>query len=231
MARDARLVLPGLPHHVVHRARKGRGLFFSDAGFGVYLDLLEEQSERFRLRVLGYCLMPDHVRLVAIPSSQEALAKAVGQTHYLYTRYLRGLRKRRGDVWHGRFESCALARTHLDLAMRMVERYPVRAGIVRVAWRYRWSSAAAHTGLAKGAGGLDVGRWRKGWEAEEWREALREPLDESQIRALDLCTSRGRPWGTDRFVRSLERRLGRRLHALPPGRPRKDAAPQETRKK
>jgi len=101
-----------------------------------------------------------------------------------------------------------------------VERNPVRAKVVRRAWRWAWSSAGAHCGHADGSGLLDLGWWWRRIDAAAWREALTQPQDEAIVRKLRLWTSRGRPLGSDRFVAKLERLLGRRLRPLPVGRPR-----------
>ena len=102
-----------------------------------------------------------------------------------------------------------------------VERNPVRAGLVRAPWRYKWSSAAAHAGKQKDDGLLDMKAWGKGWTADKWQEYLREPETPEEMEALRVKTQTGRPLAGERFVSRLERRLGRRVRALPVGRPRK----------
>jgi len=66
----------------------------------------------------GYCLMTNHVHLVAVPRTVEALAKAVGRTHFRYTQYINRFHKRSGHLWQGRFYSCALDTRGFWLAMR-----------------------------------------------------------------------------------------------------------------
>ena len=158
MPRVARIVVPSAPHHVTQRGNNHQDVFFVDGDHRVYLELLGERAERYGLAVLGYCLMTNHVHLVVVPSSEEALAKAIGRTHFAYTQYVNRLHGRSGHLWQNRFYSCMLDEPHLWSAMSYVERNPVRARIVRVAWRYRWSSAAAHVGGGDDSRLLDTAR-------------------------------------------------------------------------
>ena len=93
-------MLPGRPHHVTQRGNNRQDVFFVDDDRRVYLGLLKQQAERFGLEILGYCLMSNHVHLVAVPAGEDSLAKAVGRTHFLYTQYVNRL--------HGRSEPVAL---------------------------------------------------------------------------------------------------------------------------
>jgi len=221
MPRLARIVIPGLPHHVAQRANPGQQLFFTDRDRRVYLELLAAQSKRFGLRVAAYCLMPDHVHLVAIPPTGGALARAVGRTHALYARHLNRQQPRRVRCWPRRFRSCALGDRYLTVAACHIERNPVRAGMVRAPWRYRWSSAAAHIGLAKEAGLLDLAALHRHCTPHLWKHTLRKGVLQDDVAALRRHTRRGWPLVSDQVLSDLEARLGRRLRPLPVGRPRK----------
>jgi len=78
--------------------------------------------------------MPNHVHLVAVPKTAEALARAVGEAHRRYTRRINFREGWRGYLWQGRFASFVMQRRHALAAVRYVERNPVRAGLVRRAW-------------------------------------------------------------------------------------------------
>ena len=240
MPRIARIVVPGYPHHITQRGNNRQDVFFVDDDRRAYLAILAEQAERYGLAVEGYCLMTNHIHLIATPGSADSLAKAVGRTHWLYTQYVNRLHGRCGHLWQNRFYSCGLDETHFWTAMVYVERNPVRARVVRKPWRYVWSSAAAHCGHADATGLLDLDGWarmlpRSGPEARRaggldgWREALCAPLDDRTLSRLRIWTHRGRPLGSDRFVAKLERLVGRRLRPLPVGRPRKTKNKQESR--
>ena len=142
--RIARVVAVGAPHHVTQRGNNRQKVFFSAADRRIYLLLLGSHCHRWKLTLLGYCLMPNHVHLVAVPEQETSLAKAVGRTNYEYAVYLNGRRRRSEYVWQNRFYSTSLSRDHLVAALRYVDLNPVRAGLVVEAVSYEWSSAAAH---------------------------------------------------------------------------------------
>ena len=85
MTRIARIVVPGAAHHVTQRGNNRQDVFFVEDDKRVYLRLLGEQCLRFGLRIEGYCLMTNHIHLVAIPETEDALTLAIGRTHFLYT--------------------------------------------------------------------------------------------------------------------------------------------------
>jgi len=229
MPRLGRIVIAGVPHHIRQCGNNRQDVFLADDDQRVYLDLLKEQADRFGVQVMGYCLMANHVHLVATPLRDQSLAKAIGRTHFRYTQYINELHGRSGHLWQNRFQSCALDETHAVAALRYVERNPVRAHLVGRAWEYEWSSAAAHVGESGGRGLLDLEAWWARWRADDWREVLSEPQDEGETSVLRLSTSRGRPLGTDHFLSRLENLVGRRLRPLPVGRPRKPAEEQSNR--
>ena len=221
MARIARIVIPEGPHHVTQRGNNGQDVFFVDDDRAMYLDLLRRYCDVCGLEIIGYCLMTNHVHLLARPSSEQSLARTIGRTHFLYTQYINRLHGRSGHLWQNRFYSCALDEAHLWSALRYVERNPVRAKMVRAAWEYAWSSAAAHCGGSDPTGLIRMDRWRELSEGLNWREMLREPEDAEDARRLRLHTHTGRPLGSDRFLSKVELAMGRRVRALSVGRPRK----------
>ena len=216
--------MPECPHHVTQRGNNRQDVFFVPDDYRLYLDILREQAERHGVEIHAYCLMTNHVHLVATPHRAESLAKAVGRTHWRYSQTINRLHGRSGHLWQGRFYSCALDRPHFGAAVKYVERNPVRAGVVRRAWEFAWSSAAAHCGGPDETGLLDLGTWGKMLAGEDWRRELSGRDDKDAVRALRSCTSRGRPLGTDSFMSKIEKLVGRRLRPLPSGRPRKDGA-------
>ena len=218
MPRVARTVIPGCPHHVVQRGNNRQDVFFVEDDRRAYLQFIRERCEVAGVAVVGYCLMTNHTHLIAIPDDEEGLARAIGRAHYLYTLYVNRLHGRSGHLWQNRFFSCPLDESHTWAALRYVERNPVRARLVRRAWRYPWSSAAAHVEAGPDASELlDLAAWRKQWSAAKWREQLCEPEDDVEAGRLRRCTHTGRPLASDGFLSKLERRLGRRLRALPVG--------------
>jgi len=207
---------------VTQRGNNRQDVFFVDDDRRVFLELLGRACGRFGLTVQAYCLMTNHLHLVATPREPHSLAEAMKWVNQLYAQYVNRLQRRSGHLWQDRFFSCALDERHFWTAARYLERNPVRAGLVRRAWRWPWSSAAAHVGQAKdGTGLLDLPAWQRRVDPPQWKESLSRPEDEQLVKRLRLWTSRGRPLGSDAFVAKLETLLGRRLRPLARGRPRK----------
>jgi putative transposase len=222
MPRVARIVIPNCPHHVTQRGNNRQDVFLADEDRVAYLELLQEEAQRQALGVEGYCLMSNHVHLIVTPKSEAALAKALGRTGYRYAQYINRRHGRSGHLWQNRFDSCALDADHYWTAMAYVEQNPVRARIVRCAWRYAWSSAAAHCGVEPDRSGLlELSAWGKSMTDSGWRQTLGQRLDGETFSRLRLSTHRGRPLGSDRFLRKIESLLGRRLRPLPLSRRRK----------
>ena len=216
MARIARIVLPGIAHHVTQRGVRSMEIFHDDRDREEYLELLREQGERFGLSFLAYCLMSNHVHLIVIPHEIDSLARGIGEAHRLYTRGVNFREGVRGYLFQGRFYSCPLDNRHLLAAMRYVLRNPVRARMVKQAWEYEWSSAAYHMGLREAD--VLVERRDEFGLAGEWSELLRR--DPEEIELLREKARTGRPCGDEEFIKKAEQLTGRLLRPLLPGRPR-----------
>jgi putative transposase len=212
MARFARAVAVGVAHHITQRGIDCQRVFFTDADRQTYLECLRKYCRQARVGILAYCLMSNHIHLVAIPEEAESLAVALRRTHGRYALYLNARRDRCGHLWQNRFYSCALDEQHLWVALRYVERNPVRANLVRSAEEYRWSSAAVHAGVEEQKDSLlDLNFHANAGGSERWKGLLAEPEELMAIRALQRGTFTGRPVGSEAFVADLEQRLGRPL--------------------
>ena len=211
MSRIARIALTGVPYHITQRGNGRQQVFFHSADYRLYLDLLAHHAQAVDLRLWAYCLMPNHVHLVARPERPESMACALGRTHASYARYFNLQRRSCGHVWQARYFSCPLDGSHLWQAMAYVERNPVRARIVDHADAYHWSSAAAHLARTE-PGVLDLSAWSAQYSSEQWCEVLRSSVEEEAFgRRLQEASRRGRPLGTTAFSDSLEQRAGRKL--------------------
>jgi putative transposase len=201
--------------------------FFSAADRRIYLALLKTHCRRWRLDVLGYCLMPNHVHLIVIPERDDSLAKALGRTHYDYAVYLNGRRRRSGHLWQNRFYSTVLEGSHLQAALRYVDLNPVRARLAKEATQYEWSSAGAHVAGRDPEGLLELEWWKETFPLQDWAEALL-PTRDDEMKAEEIrrATRTGRPLGDEAFVRKLEDAQQRTLRREKPGpkRPRSAAA-------
>jgi len=224
MARLPRVVVVDVPHHVTQRGNARQVILFSDADRVTYLELLREYSQLYGLSLLGYCLMSNHVHLMAVPRTLGALSQSLKQAHGRYAAYWNAQQSSTGHVWQGRFYSCPLDESHLWKALRYVELNPVRAGMVATAELWKWSSAAAHCGGTSPDPMLEMEHWRKRWTPVEWREFIDDAESAADVSDLRQSTHTGRPLGTQDFVEALEELTSRSLAPRKGGRPKKPAA-------
>ena len=215
MARLARVVVPGIPHHVNQRGNRRQTTFFNDGDYQAYRDLMAERCALHDVEVWAYCLMPNHVHLIAVPASEDGLRRAIGEAHRRYTRRINTRAELLGHLWQGRFTSFPMDEAHLLMAARYVELNPVLAGLAKTAGNWPWSSAAAHL---KGA---DDGLVRVGSlleRVEDWRAFLDGGLGDGEAETVRRHAHTGRPLGDDDFVAGLEKKLKRPLGARKRGR-------------
>ncbi len=191
MARNARLVQLNIPHHITQRGNNRWDVFLTDKDREYYLSFLRMYARRFRLDILAFCLMTNHVHLVAIPRLKESLALCLGQTHGRHARSFNARHGCNGHLWQERFYSCGMDEARLLSVIRYVECNPVRAGLVRQAWEYPWSSASAHIGQHYPSGLLDLELWHSWWNAETWKEILTLPEDVDELKMIRKCTLEG----------------------------------------
>ena len=144
MPRLPRTVFAGLPHHVTQRGNRRESIFFVDDDRLAYLSWLKEYADKHQVEVLAYCLMSNHIHLIAVPTADDGLQRVLKPLHMRYAQRVNRQQGWSGHLWQGRFFSSPLDDAYLWTAMRYVECNPVRAGRVQRAEDYRWSSAAAH---------------------------------------------------------------------------------------
>ena len=201
----ARVVVPGLPHHLTQRGNRRQRTFFRKGDYQAYLELMAEWCGRCGVAVWAYCLMPNHVHLITVPRSADGLRRAIGEAHRRYTRRVNFREGWRGHLWQGRFVSFVMDEAYLLACARYVERNPVRAGLCRRPQDYPWSSAAAHLS-GKDDILVQVGPLLE--LVPNWAKHLSSEPDEETVRQLRLHEATGRPAGSERFVKRLEKLLG-----------------------
>ncbi len=205
MARIARIVAPDYPHHVVQRGNRRQQVFFKDSDYEKYLQFLKEHSKKFRLKIVSYCLMPNHVHLIVIPEKYNSLSEAIGDTHQKYTRMINFRKNWRGYLWQGRFSSYVLDDNYLYTAARYILLNPVKAKMVKNAEDYKWSSVRRHIGKE----GIDflVDDILKD-AVDNWKVFLQGEVAKEDIVALKKHENTGRPLGESSFIEQLEKKLG-----------------------
>lgn len=217
MPRLARLVVPGYPHHITQRGVRSMDIFAGDWDRQYYLRYLREEAARFGVTFLGWCLMTNHVHLIAIPEREDSLARAIGEAHRRYTRMKNFSAGVRGYLFQGRFNSCVLDQQHLLAAGRYVERNPVTARMVDNPQEYPWSSCRYHCRLTDHDPLLQE-RTLPGM-VENWPIFIAD-FDSEAEKNIRRQTSSGRPVGDDRFLLQLEVLASKALRMKPAGRPR-----------
>lgn len=192
-------------------------IFTCDEDRKAYLAFIAEECRRHDVEVLAWCLMTNHVHFIAVPKTENSLARAFGEAHRRYTRMKNFAEKVRGYLFQGRFSSSVLDQTHLYAAVRYVEQNPVRAGMTMQACDYPWSSARFHLGIVADDP-LVVDRTLLGL-ITDWEEFLADS-DANGTAAVVAATRTGRPAGDADFLAELEKKTGRSMCKKPAGRPR-----------
>jgi|WetSurMetagenome_2_1015567.scaffolds.fasta_scaffold03221_3 putative transposase len=220
MTRVARVVVPGIPHHLTQRGNRRANVFFSDNDRQRYLQLLLQYSRKYGLETLAYCLMTNRIHLICVPENEKSLSLTLKPVNMRYAQHVNWTLGSCGRLWQGRFYSCVLDDDHLWAAIRYVEQNPVRARMVRRAEDYAWSSAAAHCGLRQDSvlSPLSEGCLVA---SADWSVWLAEGDQAEMLATLRLHTRTGRPAGGKHFIAALESKPGRTLQAKPIGRPLK----------
>lgn len=223
MARERRIILPGLPHHLVARGNRRETLFFSDQDLRYYVGWLGQYAYRFRVQVLAYCLMKNHVHLVAVPQFQRSFAQIFGGLHTRFAMRINAVFAWTGHVWQGRYFSSPLDEAYMLTAIRYAECNPVQAGIIDRAEEHPWSSAAAHCGLQHDPLLTQSSKWVGELSSiRDWSHWLAE-YDGRGASELQRTVTRNLPCGSEALIRRLERRCGRSLRVRSRGCPRSRA--------
>ena len=209
MSRLARLVLRGIAYHVTQRGNRRGQTFFEDGDYALYRDLLSEAAQKAEAQVWCYCLMPNHVHIIIVPSDADGLRRTFADTHRRYTGYINARLRVTGHLWQGRFGAVAMDEAHLANAVRYVSLNPVRAQLVVRAQDWRWSSVTAHlTGQSDGLVMPEPVIERYG----NFAAFLGSDDDnEAGWRKLRMSETSGRPLGSDRWLTDLEGQTGRTL--------------------
>jgi len=220
MPRTARAAVGGVCYHVLNRGNARGQVFHDDADYRGFLELLATAGRRVPVRLLGFCLMPNHFHLVLWPRAQGDLSRYL---QWLLTAQVRRYHRRyrsTGHVWQGRFKAFPVENdAHLLTVLRYVERNPLRARLVRRAENWAWSS---------------LSRPRAGFLHESpvplprnWVARVNTPETAAELASLRQSVNRGAPFGSPGWIKRTATRLGLEASLRPRGRPRKDAIPNK----
>lgn len=208
MARLARVVIPGLPHHVTQRGNGRSRVFFSDGDYALYRDLLAASCAASGVACWAWAAMPSHVHLILVPEDADGLRAALAPVHRRYAGLVNARRRRTGHFWQGRFGAVAMDESHLCAALRYVMLNPVRARLAARAQDWPWSSARAYIdGAADGLTQTDAAFSR----FPDMAAFLAAEADAAIDRRLRAAETIGRPIGDAAFLAAIARQTGRSL--------------------
>ena len=207
MARLARIVIPGLPHHITQRGNGRQQTFFKPADYALYRDLLREHAAANGVAVWSWVLMPNHVHLILVPEAEDSLRACLSKVHRAYAGHIHAREQRTGHFWQGRFGCVAMDEAHLMAAIPYVALNPVRAQLVQRARQWKWSSVHAHLNPEKGDGITDTAPVLD--RVGNMAGLLRSSEDEALSMALRRAETVGRPLGNDAFMAHIEALSGR----------------------
>ncbi len=230
MARLARLALPGLAHHLIHRGHSRQPIVVDDEDRRQLLAALHECAATYKVALHAYVLMPNHLHLAATPSSAEGLSRMMQALGRRYVAWFNKKHGRSGTLWEGRFRAAPVeAETHLLALMLCIELNPLREGLCADPADYPWSSCAHHLGRRRDPLVTDPPQyWALGntpFDREiAYRRALDEGLSERERAQLVDAALKGWPLGSARFLQAIAQTVERPVQPRPRGRPARSAA-------
>jgi REP-associated tyrosine transposase len=224
MPRTARVVIPNLPHHIVQRGHNRNSVFLEEADYAYYLETLRCWKRELDILVYAWCLMTNHVHLILRPGGDASVVgKLMKRLAGRQTRYFNKRECRTGTLWEGRFKSSPIQTDQYLLhCCRYVELNPVKAGMLKRAEDYPWSSFRHKVGLG-GSSLLDFDPCYQSMSAPEqsYREFVEKGISDDEQCFIHDCVQRNGLTGGSAFVDEIELRTGLRIEHRLPGRPAK----------
>jgi putative transposase len=232
MARLPRLILPDQPHHIILRGNNRQAIFYSDLDRETLLATLKEVAIQYGVAIHAYVLMDNHLHLLATPPAAEALSRMMQSLGRRYVGSFNARHQRSGTLWEGRFRAGLIeGERHLLACMRYIELNPVRAGLCAEPAQWQWSSAAHHLGLARSPAVTEHEMyWSLGntpFDREHaYREFMAQGVPTAEQARFTEAVLRGRPVGSETFLKPLAVDHAAVVERRPRGRPRKTHGPR-----
>jgi putative transposase len=223
MGRPLRTSLGGVLYHVLNRGNGRLAIFHKDPDYEAFLHVLGEAQKHVPgVRILSYCLMPNHWHLVLWPEADGELSDFMHWLTLTHTQRWHAHYQNRGGghLYQGRYKSFPIqSDEHFLTVCRYVERNAVRASLVEKAEHWRWGSLAQRRGSALPLGPV-LSDGPLPWPSN-WRTLVNRPLTEGELEAVRRCVDRGQPYGSDRWTKQTAGKLGLGSTLRPRGRPKK----------
>lgn len=235
MPRRGRIIIPGIPVHLIQRGNNRQACFFVDEDYQIYLDWLREYAHETKCLVHAFCLMTNHVHILLTPAAESNVGNLMKRLGQRYVQYVNRTYKRSGTLWEGRFRSCiAQEEQYLLICQRYIEMNPVRAGIVAHPGDYPWSSYRANA-HGQSSDLLTCHRLYSclGQTREErlaaYQALFDHELERDVIDTIRKATNGNFSLGTARFQSEIAEALGRRVAPGKAGRPPKQHVKKSSR--
>ena len=228
MPRIARPVIPGMPHHIVHRGNNRQQIFYQEKDYLFLIKSIREAKKNFDCLLYAYCFMLNHIHMILVPKNIDGLSKMLKLVAGRYTRYINKNYERTGTLWEGRFKSSPIeTERYLFGCTRYIEINPVRAQIVKHPAFYRWSSYSKKA-VVKNDPILDLDPYylELGRTPEErehaYQEWFQQAPEEEEQDFISKCIRQCLPVGSKEFVDKICQKLGKDIKIRPRGRPKKE---------
>jgi len=226
MSRRPRIVIPGWMHHVTQRGNHKQTVFYSSIDRTAYLNLCAKYFRKYKIRLISYNLMSNHIHLAVIPESESSLSNGIGQLHHDYAMWQNTKCNTDGHLWQNRFYSIPIEENRIKGVVGYIELNPVRARMVKHAWDWEWSSARAHITDCDPTGLLDMEFWKKRFKSKEWKVYLEQTADDEAIaEKIRYATMKGLFFGSEATAIRLEWELGVQLRERKRGPKAKSTRP------
>lgn len=229
MPRRARDYVAGLPYHIVQRGNNREACFIEPENFQFYLELWQQSAKRYGVKVHAYCLMTNHIHVLATPDEASSISSAMKVVGSRYAQYFNLKYGRTGTLWEGRHRSSLVqSEKYFFTCSRYIELNPVRAGMVRRPGEYHWSSYGVNAwGDASWLTpheeylrlGVDAGE-----RARAYRDLFEYRLSQEDLRLMRKAAHYCQPVGDDRFREQIEAKYGIKAGQMKRGRPLKTDA-------
>lgn len=217
MPRVARGLADGLIYHIINRGNGRQQVFHSEGDYRAFVDLMVEAGERHPVKMLAWCIMPNHFHLLVCPERADNLSRWMQWFMTSHVRRYHRFHKSSGHVWQGRYKSFIVQEDrHLLAVARYIESNPVRAHLVLSAKDWSWSSHRGRVGITEPCPEkLPI------YLPSDWTGYVDQPLAEGELERIQTSMQRQTPFGAPPWQMRICRELGLESTLKPKGRPRK----------
>ena len=224
MTRIPRNVIGGMVYHVLNRANGREKIFRNKTDYEIFEKILFEAKEKYPMRILSFCIMPNHWHFVLYPENEKDLSIFMRWITHTHTQRYHVQHKSigYGHVYQGRFKSFPAEKDNYFLQLcRYVERNPLRSGLVKKAQDWRWSSLwIRENGTDKQKNLLSDWPVEKPIAYLDWVNALQKD-EEEKIEKIRHSIKKGKPFGEESWVKKIAEKLGLTVTLKERGRPKK----------